>query len=282
MGFQWWCAAQQRPWSWAWQAYPGVWAFLLLLVGFYAWALRRTGAGPPPGRRAAFAAGILLLWAALDWPLGALGASYLASAHMVQFLVIALVAPPLLLLGIPGETYRGLASGGAAGTALRTLTHPLVALVLFGAVLGGTHWPPAVDALMVSQLGSFALDLAWLAAGTLFWWPVVAPVPERPRFGYPAKMGYLFLGTIVNTAPFLFLTFSRFPVYAIYELAPPVPWLGTREDQVVAGLLMKMGGAAILWTGITILFALWYRSQEDLWREEAPGPAAGEHGGPRA
>ncbi|HSR42293.1 MAG TPA: cytochrome c oxidase assembly protein, partial [Longimicrobiales bacterium] len=186
--------------------------------------------------------------------------------------------PPLLLLGIPGETYRALASGGAVTSSLRTLTHPLIALILFGAVLGASHWPPVVDTLMVSQLGSFVLDLAWLAAGTVFWWPVVAPVPERPRFGYPAKMGYLFLGTIVNTAPFLFLTFSRFPVYAIYELAPPVPWLGTRDDQVVAGLLMKMGGAAILWTGITILFARWYRSQEDLFGEAAPNAAAGERG----
>lgn len=275
MGFQWWCAAQQRPWSWAWQPYPGVWAFVLLLVGGYAVALRRTGARPSRPRLASFAAGALLLWAALDWPLGALGASYLASAHMVQFLLIALVAPPLLLLGIPPGTWGAIAGERGAGPGLRVLTHPLATLLLFGSVLGLTHWPPVVDGLMPAQLGSFALDLGWLVAGTLFWWPVLAPVPRRARFGYPAKMGYLLLGTIVNTAPFLFLTFSRFPVYAIYELAPPVSWLSTRDDQVVAGLLMKMGGAAILWTAITVLFACWYRSQEDLWPEEpSPGPAA--------
>lgn len=278
MGFQWWCATQQRPWSWAWQPYPGVWAFVALLVAGYVAVLRRTGTRPSRARLASFAAGAFLLWAALDWPLGALGASYLASAHMVQFLLIGLVAPPLLLVGVPPEAWRALTGRTTALRALRVLTHPIPALILFGSVLGLTHWPPVVDGLMPAQLGSFALDLAWLVTGAIFWWPVAAPVPERPRFGYPAKMGYLFLGTIVNTAPFLFLTFSRFPVYGIYELAPPVSWLTSREDQVVAGLLMKMGGAAILWTAITVLFALWYRSQEDLWPDEAPSGPAAERG----
>lgn len=279
MNLQWWCAAGQEPWSWSWQAYPGVWAFVLFLAGGRTAVIRRSGAGGGGPRLASFAAGLFLLWAALDWPLGALGASYLASVHMVQFLLIALVVPPLLLAGIPRATYQSLEARPGLLRGLRLLTHPLLTLLLFGATLGITHWPPVVDGLMVSQLGSFFLDLTWLGAGLLFWWPVAAPVPVRPRFGYPAKIGYLFLGTIVNTAPFLFLTFSRFPVYAIYELAPPVPWLGTRDDQVVAGLLMKMGGATILWTAITILFARWYLSEEDLWREDEIARAHVESGG---
>jgi putative membrane protein len=114
---------------------------------------------------------------------------------------------------------------------------------------------------MSSQLGSFALDMAWLAAGLILWWPLVAPVPERPRFSYMVKVGYLILATILNTPAFILLTFSDLPLYATYELAPPVHGIPVRTDQQVAGLLMKMGGGMIYWVAITVLFFKWYHSE---------------------
>ncbi len=57
-----------------------------------------------PTRRAlAFLAGVLVLLAALVSPLDALGDTYLFSAHMVQHLLLILVAPPLLIMGLPRE-----------------------------------------------------------------------------------------------------------------------------------------------------------------------------------
>ena len=275
---QWWCAAQGVPWTWTWRPYPGVWLFILALAAGYAALRRRSAArearegGPPAvvrpagphGSPAAFVAGLLALWVALDWPVGALGAGYLASVHMVQFLVIALLAPPLLLLGVPGAAYRALAERG--GRALDAATHPVVTLAVFTAVMAFTHWPAVVDVLMASQAGSFALDVLWLASGVLFWWPVAAPVPERAWLGHPVRMGYLIAATLVNTGVFAYLTFSDMPLYATFELAPPVTGISTRDDQLVAGLLMKMGGAVILWTSITILFFRWVAQQE---REDA-------------
>lgn len=212
--------------------------------------------------RAAFAAGLLFLWLALDWPLGALGAGYLASAHMVQFLFIALVAPPLLLTGLPAAAYRPLTRRPALVRVLRVLTHPLVALAFFNVVLVTTHWPSVVDGLMGSQLGSFFLDLAWLGAGFVLWWPLAAPIPERGGFTYLYKVGYLILATILNTPAFALLTFSGLPLYATYELAPPVYGIPARIDQQVAGLLMKIGGGLIYWVAITILFFRWYRREQ--------------------
>ena len=218
---------------------------------------------------ALYGGGLLLLWAALDWPVGTLGAGYLASAHMVQFLLIALIAPPLLLLGLrPLLSAHGRAWGHPL---VRLASHPVFTLALFTAILGATHWPAVVDGLMASQLGSFALDMAWLAAGILFWWPVVMDVPERPWFAAPLRMGYLVAGTVVNTGVFAYLTFSDLPLYATFELAPPVYGFSTRDDQLLAGLLMKMGGALVLWTAVTILFFRWFARQE---AEEGREPAA--------
>lgn len=248
-----------------------MWLFVALLAGAWWLAARRAGGegGPvSPRRRAAFAGGLVVLWLALDWPIGALGAGYLASVHMLQYLMIALMAPLLLVLGVPRAAYERLGASSAA-PALRLLTHPLVALGVFGLVLYWTHLPGVVDTLMATQAGSFALDLLWLLGGIVFWWPVAAPVPERPWFPYGLKMGYLFLATVINTLPYGFLTFAELPFYGIYELAPPVFGISTRQDQQIAGLLMKAGGGLILWTAITVLFFRWFEreSGEDAGRE---------------
>jgi cytochrome c oxidase assembly factor CtaG/copper(I)-binding protein len=271
---QWWCAAQGVPWSWRWQAYPGVWLFALLLVGLFRLARRRWPESDRPGFRAwMFGLGVAALWIALDWPVGALGAGYLASVHMVQYLLIALVAPPLLLIGLPRGFYRALNSG-RLGLPLRIVSHPIAAIILFVAVMAWTHWPPVVDTLMVSQAGSFLLDFVWLLSGLVFWWPVVAPEPARSWLHEPGKVGYLIVATLVNTGVFAYLTFSPLPLYSTYELAPPVTGLSTRDDQLLAGLLMKMGGAVVLWTAISILFFRWVRRSE---RDDSPvrGAVAG-------
>jgi putative membrane protein len=219
-----------------------------------------------------FAAGALALWIALDWPVGPLGAGYLASVHMGQVLLIAMLAPPLLLNGIPDAAYRRLEHHPRALRLLAVLTHPVVAMAIFTVSMGVTHWPPVVDALMGSQLGSFAIDMLWLGTGLIFSWPVAAPVPERPWMTYPLKMGHLLAGSLLNTGVFAFLTFSDLPVYAIYELAPPISGLSAREDQRIAGLLMKMGGAPIMWTWISILFYRWYRESEAASDESDTAP----------
>ena len=53
-------------------------------------------------------------------------------------------------------------------------------------------------------------------------------------------------------------------MYATYELAPPIPGISKRQDQQLAGLMMKLGGAVVLWTGITALFFQWYRREEGM------------------
>ncbi|MFQ5679529.1 MAG: cytochrome c oxidase assembly protein [Gemmatimonadota bacterium] len=279
---QWWCAAQGVPWEWRWRPYPGVWAFLLVVAATYTLVVRRQASrtprspeNPPGGterrRIVSFAVGLGALWVALDWPIGTLGAGYLVSVHMVQFLLISLAAPPLLLHGLPRELLQRLERPAPCQRLLRAVTHPVVALLTFNAVLIATHWPAAVDGLMASQAGSFLLDMAWLGAGGLFWWPIVSPVPARPGFPYPLKIGYLILNTVLVTAPFAFLTFSEWPFYRIYELAPPIAGIGTQQDQRLAGVLMKLGGGTILWTAAGVLFFRWYRAEGDPAKEPDAG-----------
>lgn len=284
---QWWCSAQTVPWSWTWQAYPGVWIFVAVVAVALYRLRRRYGRGAASegawprasglrGRSGWWIAAVLLLWLSLDWPVGPLAASYLASVHMVQMLVLSLVVPPLLLLGVPPAAFRALQERDVLVRVLRGLTHPVLALVLFNGVVVGTHLPVALDTLAATQAGMFAMDVAWLGAGLVFWWPLLAPVPERPWFGWFLKAGYLFLNTVPVTVPYGFLVFADFPLYATYELAPPFPGMDTGTDQQVAGLTMKLGGGLVLWTAISVLFWRWWRVEGD--RVEGSGPREADTG----
>jgi putative membrane protein len=277
---QWWCVAQDVAWTWSWRAYPGVWLFVGAIVLLYArlWraapvgeqaATATTGESPlapePFSRRARtlFAGtGIALLWIALDWPVGALGAGYLVSVHTVQFLLISLLASPLLLLGIPRWRIERWLRRRAVRRVAPILTHPLVTMAVFVVVMAFTHWSPVVDTLMASQAGTFGLDMLWLAAGLVFWWPVAVALPERAWLGEPFKIGYLVAITVLDTGLFAYLAFSELPLYATFELAPPIGLLTVREDQLLAGLIMKIGGGVIYWIVISMLFFRWFRRSE--------------------
>jgi putative membrane protein len=268
---QWWCSsAQGAAWSWTWQAYPGVWLFVILLASTYALRLRRLD--PPPaveGLRARkhqvifFSAGLVALWLALDWPLGPLGSGYLASVHMVRYLLIALVAPPLLLLGIPDEGFESLKRRPRLLTALQNVTQPLVAFFVFNVVISIAHWPSLVDWLMATQIGSFVLDITWLVAGLVFWWPVVSPVPAWPTFTHVWKLAYLGLNGIMIRPAFFILLFSKFPAYATYELAPPIGSTSAVSDQQLAAGLMKLGSAWTMVVAMAFVFASWVRSSQE-------------------
>ena len=193
----WWCSATRLPWDWAPRAYPGVWLVMAGLVTWYVLARRRL----TPEERAvddrrrplAFAGGWVALWVATDWPLGALGSGYLASAHMVQYLLYTQVAAPLLVLGLNEPMLRRLLARTRTTELVRLLSRPVAAVVLFNAVLIATHAPVTVDALRTSQAGSFVLDGLWLLSGLILWLPVCGPLDEiRPS--YPVRAVLLFVG----------------------------------------------------------------------------------------
>ncbi len=275
---QWWCAAVGTPWSWEWRPYPGVWLFILGVALLFP-ALRRIARRTAPGdelaargRPVVYALGTVALWLTLDWPVGALGGGYLASVHMVQFLMIAYVVAPLLLLGTPRGAFERLTQKRIARAILTPLTHPLVTLVVFNALVAVTHLPGPTDFLMASQLGSFALDMLWLAGGLVFWWPVCAPVFTRAWMLPPAHVIYVWVQIIAGTPLFAALAFADLPIYATYELAPRVHDITARADQQAAGLLMKTMGMPIMLVATAIIFLSWAKRSE---REDRGGAPAG-------
>lgn len=279
----WWCTASKEPWSWSFRAYPGIWLLMGAMLAGYVWLWRR---GRPAELSAVerrkplwFGLGFAVLWGATDWPLGTLGAGYLASAHMAQYMLYTLVAAPLLLLGTPEWVARPVVERLHLEGALRVLARPVVAAVAFNVVLVATHAPWTVDTFRSSELGSFALDMMWLASGLLLWTPLVSPLRELVHPSPAVRCIYLFLASgAVPMVPGGILTFAEFPLYATYELAPRVAGISADADQQTAGIIMKIGSLPIVWGVIFVTFVKWAvegRTHHTITAEQADALAAG-------
>jgi putative membrane protein len=249
---------------------------VLVLEGVYLWAVFRLGPRVlPSGEEAVsrrqlvwFTGGAAMLLIASEWPIHDLSEQYLFSVHMVQHTLIALVAPPMLLLGLPAWLLRRIISPRPIHAVLSRLTRPLIALVLFNGVIVVTHWPLVVNGMLEHHAMHLVGHIVLFGTATLMWWPVISPLPEMPTLSYPGRMVYLFLQSIVPTVPASFLTFGSTPLYSFYEHAPRIWGWSALTDQTIAGLVMKLVGGLILWSVIGVLFFMWYQlEQRDGWDE---------------
>jgi putative membrane protein len=191
----------------------------------------------------------------LDWPIGKLGAGYLASVHTTQFLLLTLAVAPALLKSIPDDGWLAFAPPGSRRRNILTmLARPVAGLVGYNVLVVASHFPRVVDTAMTTQLGSFAIDFAWLAGGLFLWWPILA----RGRFsslGVFGTIAYIFAATVVPTIPAMMMAFSEWPLYRLYELAPRVdPHFTANQDLKLAGLTMKLIGDVPLWLTAVVVF----------------------------
>jgi putative membrane protein len=235
----------------------GVWAAYLV-------AVHRRLEGDPSGepgiarRRVLFSLGMLTLFVGSTWPMHDLAEERLYAAHMVQHLLYTLVAAPLLVAGIPAWMWRGFLRIRPLGTVFRFLVRPLMALLVFNGVLLFTHWPAVVEASIGSEPLHFALHVLIVASGIVMWWPVLSPLPEVPALSAPGQMLYLFFQSLAPTIPASFLTFGHSPLYPIYATFPRIWGISALDDQLIAGLVMKLVGGAILWGFIIAIWFRWY------------------------
>jgi putative membrane protein len=238
----------------AWQGGPAVIASLVLgALAYYlgARALRaRTGNGRGLARWRAYCywAAIATLAIALVSPLHAAGEA-LFSAHMVQHLLLTMVAAPLLVLGDAGTALLwALPLGGrrAVGAVLRAapvratwrvLRHPLAAWGLHAVALLAWHLPALYERAVRDDATHALEHLSFLLTAVLYWWAVLAPRP-RARMGFGAAMLYLFTGALASTLLGAALAVSDTPWYRVHARSTLAWGLTALEDQQLAGLVM--------------------------------------------
>jgi putative copper resistance protein D len=251
-----------------WQVEAHVVLPLLGVVVAY-WAAVRVVAREHPGnpvprwRAWCWYAGLVVVLVALASPIATYDTT-LFSVHMVQHLLLMVVAAPLLVLGAPITLLLRVASPRVRKRVIlrllhswpvRVIGHPLVAWVLFAVVMYVSHFSGLFDAALEDE-GVHVLEHGlYLGAALLFWWPVVGADPTPWRLPHPARVGYLFLG--MPWSSFLGLTIYSAPgvLYPHYSTLirawGPTPLV---DQQLAGGIMWVFGDAAFL---IAMLLAVW-------------------------
>ncbi len=210
-------------------------------------------------RAASFLLGLFLIGIAVASPISALDHELL-TAHMVQHLLLMTLAPPLIWLSAPFEPLlHGLPRQFAQGILVpmfgspllrrlgRSLAQPKFCWLAAAAVLVGWHIPALFALGMQSGAWHAVEQVSFLAAGLLFWWPVVRPWPSVSRPDWSIIV-YLFLATLPCDILSAFLVFCDRVVYPAYSSSPQPFGFSALGDQQCAGALM--------WTCVTIVYLI--------------------------
>ena len=228
---------------------------------------RAGGRGVSPGRRWTFLVGIGVLLAALIGPVDAAVATSF-SAHMIQHLMLTMVAAPLLLMGTPitlalrawpGAPRRRLL-GAIRSRPARLVAHPLVAWSAFFAVIWGSHLTGVYDAALQSEALHAAEHVTYLAAALLFWMPVVGADPAPSVLSYPARILYLFCAMPAMAFLGLALLSANHALYATYARAEG--GAAALADQHTAGAIMWAGTMFLVVPALAAVLLDWMRADD--------------------
>ena len=195
-------------------------------------------ARPVPGwRRGCFAAGLVMLAAALSPPVDAI-ADELLVAHMAEHLLIGDAAALLIVLGLTGPLLAPLLRNGIVAR-LRVLAHPVVAVVVWMVNFYVWHLPALYQLALRHDLIHGLQHGCFLVFGIAMWMGLLGPLPKPAWFGNAARLAYIIVVRLAGTVLANAMLFSGSPWYPYYR-AGDVQWhiSGTADQIAAAGVMM--------------------------------------------
>jgi putative membrane protein len=257
-----------------WRFDPFVVAGLLVAGGAYLLAVRRINRRHPGNRQPAyrswlFVGGLAAIALALLSPIEAYEGA-LFSVHMVQHMLLELVAAPLLLAAAPitvalrassPSVRRGLLTV-LQSRVVHVLSFPIVAWLLFAAVNWGWHFSVLYDQALENQLLHYVQHATFLGAALLFWWPVIGADPSPWRLPYPVRLLYLFLALPQNSFLGVALLSAPTVLYPHYVTNGRTWGLSPLEDQALGGVIMWTVGDLFFLGGMLVVMVLWMRHED--------------------
>jgi putative copper resistance protein D len=248
---------------------------LIILTGFLYWSglrrLGRVGKGPawPTSRTWAFFGGLVVTVVALLSPVDTY-ADVSFSVHMLQHVLLMMVAAPLFALGAPvtlalrasrAETRRRILLPILHSRAVAFLTHPLVAFSLFAVAQYVSHFTGFYQAALRSSPVHYVEHAVFLVTALLFWWPVVGLDPAPRKLSHPARLLYLVAAMPMEAFLAVALLSSR--PYAAYA-SLPAPWGGAAAvaDQSNAAAVMWIAGDLTMLVAALLAAGAWMRREQ--------------------
>lgn len=237
-------------------------ALQVLTAGLYLWGWRRLarrGRRWPAARAAAFLGGVLVLFIALVSGLASYDDSNF-SAHVVQHMLLMMVAPPLLALGAP-VTMALQASRRPVQSRLARILHtrglvlltaPLVIAPLYYASMWVDMQSSFYRYSLTHPFAHDASHVVMFSLGCLFWWPLVG-LDELPRRPHPGvRLAMVALG----------MPFESFLAIALMNVSEPMAPNHTLADTHNGGSIFWIGAMSVTAVAILVAGAWWMRSED--------------------
>jgi cytochrome c oxidase assembly factor CtaG len=299
------------PFTWSeaatnWQFAPIVTGLTALLAAAYLWgALRVRKRHPrrpwPLGRMILFLLGLLVINVATQSGVGTYDDT-LFWDHMIQHLLLIMVAPPLLVAGMP-VTLLMHASRNPLHTWVKRIvrskpvgwiTWPGVGIVAYSATIVGTHLTNFMNLVMEYNAVHEGEHVLYVVVGYLYFLPLIGKEPIKWKVSYPLRLFLLFLAMPVDA--FTGVVLGSYQTYPFVPMDPRDWGPSPLNDLHQGGAVMWIGGAAIMFVVIMVTFFSWTReprssaamgwfetarraSMADRMSEGAPAPAAAAVGG---
>ena len=269
------------PFGWSavltqWQFAPVVTAFTVIAAALYGWGVvrvaRRHPARPwPMWRTGMFAAGLAVIVIATQSGVGAYD-DLLFYDHMVQHLMLLMVAPPLLIAGQPITllmhasrnpvhrwTKRALRSRVAS-----FLTWPVFGAVAYIVAVVGAHLTNVANLVETNPALHDAEHAVFLIVGYLFFLPLIGREPIRWRLGYPMRFVILVLIMPVDTFTGIVLGYGGAGTPGL-PTGPRPSWaLSPISDLHAGGAVMWIGGDAIMFGLMMLVYLMWSLDDRDV------------------
>ena len=199
-------------------------------------------------RKVLFGAGLAVVALTVLPPLTGFS-EQLFSAHMLQHLLLIVVAAPML-------TASGAFDGLQRFAVVRKLTEPVTAWVAFVGIFLLWHWPAAFQ-WAAQRESTILLEHASILIGALLFWSVALSVRGEAWLSYGARALFVMTAAVVTDLPGVIMLFAPRALCVMPGENAPAFGITPLEDQQIAGLLMWVPANLVFFGFATWLFALW-------------------------
>jgi cytochrome c oxidase assembly factor CtaG len=197
--------------------------------------------------------------------------------HMIQHLLLVMIAAPLLLIGNPMpimlwglpstlrlEVGRWLRPDATFRRVVAAVTRPGLAWLYFIIALVGWHDPNAYGATLESDFVHDLEHLSFFGTAVLFWWHVTGVAPRlHKRLSTGVRIGYTLAVVPPNAITGIAISFAGEPIYTYYETVPRLGSMTVMQDQMLAGTIMWIPGSMMYLLAALILVAKLVREEEE-------------------
>lgn len=263
---------------------------VIMLTVYYAvikvFAKEIPGSEPVPRKQQVFfILGVLVIYIGKGSPVYLLG-HLMLSVHMLEMTFVYLLAPPLLIMGIPAWVFQNMLRPKVIRKIFTVLTFPVVTMLLFNGLFTFYHFPAIFDFVNTRQDVKALMSLGLFLTAFLMWWPILNPLPDSKKLSDLRKLVYIIINGVLLTpaCAYIFLSdsvlyksFSDPAIWAImlgyclptnirgdmsvlvaefFNILPPL------QDQKFAGVLMKVLQEIIYVSFLIVVFRRWIKREK--------------------